>query len=412
MADKGTWTNPTTVIIICPCRSTEGPRSSKPLIAVRICTGVQISSLKYAILVIEQLFINVIYTDMNTIKLTHNDLQAMINEAVKRTLSAKGVLSEGYRYQGITGRYGRKTPKWSPYKKSPIWGVEEKPNWFDDESEMVQFDNEAVQESIKEDIEDFKYAMEQIAEQAMALVKWAIKKGAKLEFLKKPFDRYMSASAGKAGGKEAKLYLNAKSSDTKEFPWDLAIAFTQMSPEEQEAEIQKYLIPALIDEYQSKYGKYQSEFDAAGQRRSDVMAKVHEILEKYGQTEPSEMSYVDVCEGIKAIKELTDVSYGSGVKEFFEKCGIAELEKKLFAEWKAKVEAAPSYNLGWANGWDEEHKAKYEELRQLMKQGKIYNSRGSGPAESMRGFNHYSGDIVDENGNLIATFSYGVDSSD
>jgi hypothetical protein len=349
---------------------------------------------------------------MNTIKLTHNDLQAMISEAVKRTLSAKGVLSEGYRDQSITGRYGRKPPKWSPYKKSPIWGGEMKPSWFDDESEMAQFDNEAVQESIKEDVEDFKYAMKQIAEQALALVKWAIKKGAKLEFLKKPFDRYMSASAGKAGGKESKLYLDAKSSDTNEFPWDLAIAFTQMSPEEQEAEIQKYLVPALIDEYQSKYGKYQSEFDAAGQRRSDVMAKVQEIFEKYGQTDPSEMSYVDVCEGIKAINEITHVESGNGVREFFERCGIAELKKKLMAEWKAKREAVPSYDLGWANGWGEEEKAKYEELKQLLAQGNDYNASGSSASERMRGFNEWSGDIVDNDGNLIATYSYAVDSSD
>ena len=54
---------------------------------------------------------------MNTIKLTHNDLQAMINEAVKRTLSAKGILSEGYKDPRVRGRSERKAPKWSPYKK-------------------------------------------------------------------------------------------------------------------------------------------------------------------------------------------------------------------------------------------------------------------------------------------------------
>lgn len=349
---------------------------------------------------------------MNTIKLTHNDLQAMINEAVKRTLTATGVLSEGYRDQGIMARYDRKSPKWSPYNKAPIWGNEVKPNWFDDESEMTQFDDEAVQESIKEDIEDFKYAMEQIAEQSSALITWAMKKGAKLEFLKKPFARYMSASVGKAGGKEAKLYLDAKSSETKKFPWDLAIAFMQMSPEEQEAEIQEYLVPALIDEYQSKYGKYQSDFEAAGQKRSEVIAKIQEILEKYGQADPSEMSYVEICEGIKAINKLTDLSYGQGEREFYEKNGIEELKKKLIAEWKAKREAAPSYDLGWMNGWNDEDKARYEELKQIMAQGKDYNSRGSSASERMRGFNEWSGDIVDGEGNLLATYSYGVDSSD
>ena len=351
---------------------------------------------------------------MNTIKLTHNDLQAMINEAVRRTLSAKGVLSEGYynKPQSIIGRSGRTTPKWSPYKQTPIFNRDIKPNWYDDESEMTQFDNEAVEQSVQEDIEDFKSAMSQIAEHSLALVKWAIKKGARLEFLRKPFDRYMNASAGRSGAEEAKLYFDAKSAESKEFPWDLAIAFEQMSPEEQESEIQEDLVPALIDNYQSKYGKYQSDFEAAGMKRSSKMAKIQEILEKYGQVDPSEMSYVDICEGIKAINELTDWSYSQGEREFYEKNGIEGLKKVLVAEWKARKEAAPKYDLGWQNGWGEEEQAKFEELKQLMSQGKAYNEREAGTTEKMHGFNQWSGDIVDNNGNLIATYSYGVDSSD
>ena len=294
---------------------------------------------------------------MNTIKLTHNDLQAMINEAVKRTLAVKGVLREwNDRPQSIIGRSGRTSPKWNPYKQTS-WGGDVKPSWFDDESDMVQFDNDAVQESIKEDIEDFKYAMEQIAKHSTALITWAMKKGTKLEFLSKPFSRYMSASLGKSGGKEAKLYLDAKSSESKEFPWDLAIAFAQMSPEEQEAEIQEYLVPALMNEYQSKYGQYQGEFKAAGSKRSEIMAAIQEIVEKYGQTDPAEMTYVEICEGLKAIKKLTDETYGSGAREFFEKNGLEELKQKLVAEWKAKRESVPSYDLGWANGWGEKEKA-------------------------------------------------------
>ena len=347
---------------------------------------------------------------MNTIKLTHNDLQAMINEAVKRTLSAKGILSEWYKDPRVIGRSERKAPKWTPYKKTWRRGSEISPTWVDDESEMSQFDNDAVQDSIKEDVEDFKYAMGQIAAEAKSLMKWAIKKGANVEYIKKPFDRFMSASKGEDGGKEAKIYLDAKSSETKETPWDLAIAFMQMSPEEQEAEIQKYLIPALNDEYQSKYGEYQSEFGATRQERSDIMAKVQEIFEKYGQTDPSEMSYVDVCEGIKAIKEVINLSPVSGAREFFGKSGIMELKERLLNEREAKLEAAPGYELGWANGWGEKQRAKYEELKQLMGHGKIYNSQVSG--ESMHGYNYRSGEIVDDNGNLIATFGYGVDSSD
>ena len=122
------------------------------------------------------------------------------------------------------------------------------------------------------------------------------------------------------------------------------------------------------------------------------------------------MSYVYVCEGIKAIKEVINLSPVSGAREFFGKSGIMELKERLLNEREAKLEAAPSYELGWANGWGEKQRAKYEELKQLMDHGKIYNSQVSG--ESMHGYNYRSGEIVDDNGNLIATFGYGVDSSD
>lgn len=336
----------------------------------------------------------------------------MIKEAVKRTLSAKGVLKEGYGDNGIMPRYGRKTRKWSPYKSSSFWNDGDKPEWYDEDSEMTLFDNEAVQESIKEDIEDFKYAMEQIAEEALALVSWAVKKGVKPEYIKKPFGSFISASVKKSGGKEAKLYLNAKSSDTNESPWNLAVSFTQMSPEEQEADIQKYLIPALMNAYQSKYGEYQNEFNAAGDKRSEIMSAVQKIMDEYGQTDPSEMSYVDVCEGIKAIDDLMSTYYGSDARKFFEKHGLGELKRVLVAERDTKREEAPSYDLGMQNGWGEEQMGKFEELKKAMAHGIKYNSRSASAGESVRGYNYWSGDIVDRDGNLLATYRYGVDSSD
>lgn len=350
------------------------------------------------------------YTIMDTIKLTHNDLKTMISEAVNRTLNERWY---GRSYSMGPKYYTRTLfpkPKYTPYPEGGL-------KWHD-AAELKPFDDEQMNASILEDIEDFKYVMKHIVEKTQKLMAWAAKNNASIKGFETAFNKHSGLNGRLDGGylnnaKLAKTYIDAKVAETKQYPWDVVIEYGEMSPEEQDQEIQNVLVPALTRGYHDQYGKYESEFGAASEKRNEVIAKVEEIVAKYGEADPSQLSYVDVCEGIKAINSLGD-DYGrsEAADKFFEEYDLNGIKKRLMAEWKAKREAAPSFDLGWQNGWGEKEEARFEELKKISAHGKEYNPRGSSASDRMRGYNQWSGDIVDDNGNLLATYSYGVDSSD
>lgn len=341
---------------------------------------------------------------MSTIKLTHNDIKAMINEAVKRTLSSRQAINE-YRDNEIWPR-PRKSAKWSPYKTN-WYHAKQKPVWYD-ESEMTPFDEDAIQASVMEDVEDFKDEMKQIAAKAKDLMAWAQKKGARVEFIKKPLMRYIDTAKSQTRG-----YIENKSEETGEYPWDIVFAFLQMSPEEQDAEIEKYVMPIILDDYQNTYGTYQGEYNDAADHRNSVIEGIKELMEKYGNTNPAEMTYVELCEGLKEIKGFCDDMSGgwvsSGADNFFKKYGISDVEQNMMAEWRKRRNEAKKYDLGYMNGWNEKDYAEFDELKQLMKNNRTYRVGGH---STNRGDENTHGDIIDAQGNLIATYDWSVDSSD
>lgn len=347
---------------------------------------------------------------MNTIKLTHNDLRTMINEAVNRTLSERWY---GRSYSPSPKYYTRTLfpkPKYTPYPEGGL-------KWHDAD-ELKPFDDEQMNASILEDIEDFKYVMGHIVEKTQKLMAWAAKNNVSINGFETAFKKHSGLNGRLDGGylnnaQIANEYINAKVAETKQYPWDVVIEYGEMSPEEQDQEIQNVLVPVLAQGYHDQYGKYESEFGAASDKRNEVIAKVEEIVAKYGEADLNQLSYVDICEGIKTINRLGD-EYGmsEAADKFFEEYDIVGIKKRLMEEWKVRKEAAPSFHLGWMNGWNEKDEARYEELKKIMAQGRDYNARGSSTSERMRGYNQWSGDIVDNDGNLLATYSYGVDSSD
>jgi hypothetical protein len=99
----------------------------------------------------------------------------------------------------------------------------------------------------------------------------------------------------------------------------------------------------------------------------------------------------------------------SGADNFFKKYGISDVEQNMMAEWRKRRNEAKKYDLGYMNGWDEKDYAEFEELKQLMKNNRTYRVGGH---STNRGDENTHGDIIDAQGNLIATYDWSVDSSD
>ena len=199
---------------------------------------------------------------MMRLTLTHDDLAAMISEAVKRTLSARIVVTES-----------------------------------------------------RNDV--FKFAMQKLAEKSWDLKRWAVKKQATLGALDTAFRKHTEYGTNR----EVTVYLDAKKKATHEYPWDIAIEFGQMSSEEQDSEIEKYLLPNLNG--------------SDGDELSDTLS---ELSGRYAETDPEEMEFAELCSAIREINEVMDKfgAYEPGKKEIFEEYGIFDLKKRLMSVWKAR----------------------------------------------------------------------------
>lgn len=383
---------------------------------------------------------------MNTIKLTSNDIRLMVNEAVKRTLSAKASINEGWYstpghphygiYRENDGprydlRQGRKTSRYYPYPTDDVWKMRQTPKWYKDNGEKVAFDDAKMNESILEDIEDFKFGMEKVIAKVEKLKAWAAKKNVGLRGFETAFKNNVGIGKnGKidkalySGREEVELYVNAKKAATKRYAWDIVDEYATMSPEERDADIQQYLVPALEEMYRGEYGEYSKDYDSAASRRGEIEGGLAEFMEKYGTADPEQMSYVEILEAIDDLRNFTDKNdgYNSDAEPFFKERGadFRELRSRLGAEFNKRHKSVPHFYF-CANTTDTpEGKARYdaqmkeyEELRAKTNAHPLKDrAQSSSYRESIRGFNWSSNELVDDNGELVCTVKFEVDSSD
>lgn len=382
---------------------------------------------------------------MNTIRLTNNDIRLMVNEAVKRTLAAKSLNegwypSHGHSHYGIYRendgpmydlRQGRQTGRYYPYPTDDVWKMRQTPKWWKDNGEKVAFDDTRMNESILEDIEDFKFGMEKVIAKVEKLKSWAAKKNVGLRGFETAFRNNVGMGRnGKidkalySGREEVQLYVNAKKAATKRYDWDIIDEYANMSPEERDADIQQYLVPALESMYRGEYDEYTGDYDKAAARRGEIEGALSEFMEKYGTTDPEQMSYVEILEAIDDLRNFTDKNdgYNSEAEPFFKERGadFRELRSRLGAEFSKRHKSVPHFYF-CANTTDTpEGKARYdaqmkeyEELRAKTNAHPLKDRvRSSSYGESIRGFNWSTNELVDDNGELVCTVRFEVDSSD
>ena len=383
---------------------------------------------------------------MNTIKLTSNDIRLMVNEAVKRTLAAKTLNegwypSRGHSYYGIYRendgpmydlRQGRKTSRYNPYPTyDTFWGGRMTPKWYKDNGEKAGFDEEQMKASILEDVEDFKFGMEKVLGKVEKLKAWAAKKNVGLRGFETAFKNNVGfGKNGKidkalySGREEVELYINAKKAETNRYSWDIVDEYGEMTPEERDADIQKYLVPALEAMYRGEYEEYTGDYDKAIARRGEIEGSVAEFLEKYGDADPSQMSYVEILQAMNDVNEYIDKNdvYNDEAKAFFQEKGVdfREFRSRLGAEFKKRHDSVPHFYF-CANTTDTpEGKARYDaqmkEYQELKARTNAHSLEGrerhASYGESIRGFNWSTGELVDDNGELVCTVKFEVDSSD
>ena len=383
---------------------------------------------------------------MNTIKLTSNDIKLMVNEAVKRTLAAKSLNegwypSRGHSHYGIYRendgpmydlRQGRQTDRYRPYPTDDsVWKTRQTPKWWKDNGEKVAFDDTRMNESILEDVEDFKFGMEKVIAKVEKLKAWAAKKNVGLRGFETAFRNNVGMGRnGKidkaiySGREEVQLYVNAKKAATKRYDWDIIDEYASMSPEERDADIQQYLVPALESMYRGEYDEYTGDYDKAAARRGEIEGALAEFMEKYGTADPEQMSYVEILEAIDDLRNFTDKNdgYNSEAEPFFKERGadLRDLRSRLGAELKKRHDSVPHFYF-CANTTDTpEGKARYDaqmkEYQELKAKTNAHSLEGrerhASYGESIRGFNWSTGELVDDNGELVCTVRFEVDSSD
>lgn len=383
---------------------------------------------------------------MNTIKLTSNDIRLMVNEAVKRMLAVKSLNegwypSRGHSHYGFYRendgpmydlRQGRQTGRYYPYPTDDsVWKTRQTPKWWKDNGEKVAFDDTRMNESIIEDVEDFKFGMEKVIAKVEKLKAWAAKKNVGLRGFETAFRNNVGMGRnGKidkalySGREEVQLYVNAKKAATKRYDWDIIDEYASMSPEERDADIQQYLVPALESMYRGEYDEYTGDYDKAVARRGEIEGALAEFIEKYGTADPEQMSYVEILEAIDDLRNFTDKNdgYNSEAEPFFKERGadFRDLRSKLGAEFKKRHDSVPHFYFCENTTETPEGKARYdkqmEEYKQLKAKTNAHSlkdrERAASYGESIRGYHWSSGELVDDNGELVCTVRFEVDSSD
>jgi hypothetical protein len=355
---------------------------------------------------------------MKKIRLTESDLKKLVYETAMKTL---GLIKESGDERPLPGHWEH-VPTHFARLKNGMYGRKEWPTWYDrDFQEPDGNYGEETDASIKAEIEDVYNTLQSYRTKALNIVRWGQKNNVAPQYVERAFEKnapyglgltYIRERAKRDGVQMLEVALNAPK-----------------EPKEQVIEdMTSILRPQLEDTYKKWYNKYEDDYQAAMEHRGKFDQAMNPLIEKYANADPSTMTYADICEALDSLKNayLTnpDERYWAarryegietyGVDKYYEGNPILETYKKLQQEKSKRRSSVRFYNIGYLNKFEPQYHPsqaeidEWEELKALLKKYKEING---GSSDNHRGDNAAWGDIIDQNGELVAIYNYKVDSS-
>lgn len=337
---------------------------------------------------------------MKKVVLTESQLKKLVYETAKKVVSR---MNEG-RKPYPTDEYG--------YYKAPRWN--------DETLDFMEYDTEAEAEGIQEMIQKVQKEL---------LSSYTQKKAQRISGLKyseMSLRRFFREDANNHYYNALVYYLEPKSRETNEPTYICALKFTEMSPEEQLADVTKYVAESLKRDYTERYNRYKDEFDRQSKMRGIVDTDIDAFVQKHGEVNVESLTYVQLVEldrelksiGVKGLYGDRDSYRGrwyyDDILRHLNNGQLKDLIAQVNAEIKARRESVPSYDIGYLNKFDPHYhtsQAEYDEWEELQALMKKYKHVNVGGTDNHRGDSATWGDLVDENGQLVCTYSYKVDSS-
>lgn len=341
--------------------------------------------------------------NMKKVVLTESDLKKLVYETAKKVISQLNEVRRPY----PTDNYG--------YYRSPRW---------DDETlDFMEYDTDAEAEGIQEMIEKVRKEL---------TFSYTIKKAkrmAGLGYSRQSNERFFREDAGNYYSNALRYYLEPKSSDTQEPTYMLALQYQEMSPEEQAADVAKYVEAAVKARYGETYERYKKDYEQQSGIRNRIDSDVEAFLGGHEGITPEtvqSMRYVDLIKLDRELKQIggnpakgrdaasSNLYYEWGLEKYLKRGQLKDLMEAVDDEIRKRRASVKFYNIGYLNQFEPRYNprpekvAEWEELKALLKK---YNEVNGGSSDDHRGDNAYWGEIIDENGELVARYNYKVDSS-
>lgn len=340
---------------------------------------------------------------MKKVVLTESQLKKFIYENVKRVISS---INEARR----------------PYPTDD-WGSYKSPSWDDETLDFKEYDTDAESEGIEE---MSNRVMKELSNP------YTVKKAnriAGLRYSQTSLEKFFREDARNHYSNALRYYLVPKSEETGEPTYVCVLKYQDMSPEEQASDVTKFVQERVKSEYGSMYDRYKSDFDYQSKIRQGVDSDVEAFMGSHGELTPesvASMSYVDL---INLDKELKSIGgrpmeghngtsggyyYDDKILNYLNRGQLKELIAAVGAEIRKRRNNVKFYNIGYLNKFEPQYHPsqeaidEWEELKALKKK---YSTVNNGSSDDHRGDNAAWGDIVDQNGELVATYNYKVDSS-
>ena len=355
---------------------------------------------------------------MKKIVLTESELKKFVQETAMRTL---GLIKEDAAERPLPGNW-ESMPRHFARAKEDKYGRKNMPVWYDKEFQEPTNDYaDEMNSSIMAEIEDAYNTLKSYRLKALSIIRWGEKKKVAPEYVERAFSKNAPYGLGLT-------YIRERAKRDGVPMQEVALSAAKEPKEQVIEDMTNILRPQLEDTYKKWYNKYEDDYNAAMEHRGKFDQAMNPLIEKYVNADPSKMSYADICEALDKLENayLTnpDERYWAarryegietyGVDKYYEGNPILEVYKKLKAEKQRRRDSVKFYNIGYLNKFEPQYHPsqesidEWEELKALLKK---YREVNGGSSDNHRGDNAAWGDIVDQNGELIATYNYKVDSS-
>ena len=327
----------------------------------------------------------------------------LIKEAEERPLPGHWEHIPRHFARTATDRYGRK--EWVDWYNRNMQGPADN---YDDE----------INSSVMAEVQDAYDTLQSYRLKALNIIKWGQKNNVAPQYVDRAFRKNSSYGLGRT-------YI-VKRADRDGVPsYEVAVNAPKEPKEQVIEDMLNVLRPELEQTYRKWYNKYEDDYAAAMEHRGKFDQAMNPLIEKYANVDPSTMCYADICEALDKLENayLTNPEASwyyqryegittYGVDKYYEGQPILEAYKRLKEEKQRRRSSVRFYNIGYLNKFDynpsQAEIDEWEELKALLKKYKEING---GSSDDHRGDNAAWGDIIDQNGELVAIYYYKVDSS-